>query len=203
MRSSSRPTQRWRARPLSELKTLATRVGLAYEMAMRPAGADFLVPSVIHWRVDHYSAVVRKEGNRYLLLDPIFGGRRWVSAAMLNDEASGYVLAPTAMLGPEWRRVSASEAANVTGHCFPGGPDDNDPRDCGVGGGAATSGWRFTTAVDASEPARDRPAVDVYARHRPAGGLPPDLQPARGRTAANPFATAISARNGRSTGCRR
>jgi ABC-type bacteriocin/lantibiotic exporter with double-glycine peptidase domain len=91
---------------LSELKTLATRVGLAYEMAMRPAGADFLVPSVIHWRVDHYSAVVRKEGNRYLLLDPIFGGRRWVSAAMLNDEASGYVLAPTAMLGPEWRRVS-------------------------------------------------------------------------------------------------
>jgi len=112
---------------LSELKALAGTVGLFYEMAFRSSDADFPVPSVIHWRVDHYSAVVKKEGARYLLLDPILGGQLWVSAATLNDEASGYVLAPKAALGPGWRSVPESEALTVIGHCAPGAPDDTDP----------------------------------------------------------------------------
>src|SRR5439155_6328086 len=72
--------ERYHAMPagtsLSELKALATTVGLSYETAFRSSDADFPVPSVIHWRVDHYSAVVKKENGRYLLLDPILGGQR-------------------------------------------------------------------------------------------------------------------------------
>ena len=153
---------------LSALKTLATRVGLAYEMAVRPPGTDFPVPSVIHWRVDHYSALVKKEGGRYLLLDPVLGGRHWVSAAMLNDEASGYVLAPTTALGPEWRRVPDPEAARVIGHCAPGAPDDNDPCDCAVGGGG-TGGPGMATYSLLSMPASLR-VTDQPLTYAPAIG---------------------------------
>src|SRR5207247_4920525 len=116
---------------LSELKTLAKSVGLSYEMAFRLTDADFPVPSVVHFRVDHYSALVKADQGRYLLLDPILGGEKWVSREALIEEASGYVLAPKAALGAGWRSVPQSEAAGVIGHCAPGAPDDTDPGDPG------------------------------------------------------------------------
>src|SRR5439155_1576615 len=92
---------------------------------------DFPVPSVVHFRVDHYSALVKADQGRYLLLDPILGGEKWVSREALIEEASGYVLAPKAALGAGWRSVPQSEASGVIGHCAPGAPDDTDPGDPG------------------------------------------------------------------------
>jgi len=112
---------------LRDLKGLAQQVGLQWQMVFRPAGAELPIPSVVHWRVDHYSAIVKKDNNRYLLLDPILGGLKWVSREMLDDETSGYFLAPAAAIDASWRRVPDQEAANVIGHCAPGAPDDTDP----------------------------------------------------------------------------
>ena len=133
---------RQRRAPLSELKTLATRVGSAYEMAMRPADTDFPVPSVIHWRVDHYSAVVRKRAPPTSL--PRSGPRRpaLVSAALLNDEASGYVLA--LLCGPQSGVAPrpSPEAAGVGATGAPGAADDNDPVIASRWRAPPAPGWR-------------------------------------------------------------
>src|SRR6266511_519658 len=64
---------------LAELKALAKRIGLSYELAFRTGNSPFPIPSIIHWRIDHYSAVVKQDGGKYLLVDPILGGERWLT----------------------------------------------------------------------------------------------------------------------------
>src|SRR6185503_20200150 len=55
---------------LSQVAELSKRVGLNYQMAFRPPSEkskiqnpksriDFVVPSVVHWKVGHYAAIVR------------------------------------------------------------------------------------------------------------------------------------------------
>ncbi|MDE3155354.1 MAG: peptidase C39, bacteriocin processing, partial [Acidobacteriota bacterium] len=112
---------------LLDLKNLAGEAGLSWKMALRSKDGPIPVPSVMHWRVDHYSAIVQRKGDRYLLIDPIFGGSRWVSRAALDEEGSGYFLAPASALGPQMHVVSETEAKAVIGNCAPGAPDDDDP----------------------------------------------------------------------------
>jgi RHS repeat-associated protein len=114
---------------LSELKSIAQSVGLRYEMLVRPGDAEIPVPSVMHFKISHYSAIVKKDGDRYLLLDPILGGAKWVSRDAINEESSGYFLTSKNAAVVGWRAVSTSEAATVIGHCAPGAPDDDDPGD--------------------------------------------------------------------------
>jgi RHS repeat-associated protein len=112
---------------LSELKAMAQSVGLRYDMLVRPSDADIPIPSVMHFKISHYAAIVRQDGDRYLLLDPILGGEQWVSRDVINQESSGYFLAVKNAAVVGWRSVSTSEAATVIGHCAPGAPDDSDP----------------------------------------------------------------------------
>jgi hypothetical protein len=44
------------------------RLGLHYRTAFRESGADLVVPSVVHLTVDHFAAVIRREGDRYQLV---------------------------------------------------------------------------------------------------------------------------------------
>jgi YD repeat-containing protein len=107
-------------------------------MAYGTQVARIPVPSMIHMKTDHFSAVLEQCGNQYRLRDVIFGGDAWVTHDALLDESSGYFLVRDGDLGAGWRSVSASEAANVIGHCAPGYPDDEDPCPCGgpgTGGG--------------------------------------------------------------------
>jgi hypothetical protein len=53
---------------LPQVAELSQRLGLYFQMAYREQGATFVVPSVVHLKVDHYAALVRREGDRYLLL---------------------------------------------------------------------------------------------------------------------------------------
>jgi YD repeat-containing protein len=137
--------QRYHATPdgttLSDLKALARNVGLSYEMVLRPGDVEIPIPSVVHLKVEHYSAIVKQDGNRYLLLDPILGGEKWVTREALNEEGSGYFLAARSAVTADWTIISAAEAATVVGHCAPGGPDDDDPcPNCGAGGGGGGGG---------------------------------------------------------------
>ena len=69
--------------------------------------ADLVVPSVVHLTVDHFAAVIHREGDRYLLEDPTFKNDAWVTAAALDAEASGYFLIPPSDLPKGWRSVEA------------------------------------------------------------------------------------------------
>jgi RHS repeat-associated protein len=123
--------QRYHAMPsgttLRELQTLGKAVGLDYQMVSRPRNAALPIPSVIHWKVDHYSAVLKEENGHYLVIDPVLGGEKWLTADALNEETSGYLLAPKAAVDDRWRIVDREEGEKVVGHCTPGAPDDTDP----------------------------------------------------------------------------
>jgi RHS repeat-associated protein len=130
---------------LGELRTLARSVGLPWEMLERPRDAAIPVPSIMHWRVGHFTAIVQRDGDRYLLVDSILGGAKWVSRDMLDQEGSGYFLAPRTDTTATWARVAADVAATVIGRCDPNTADDSEPPctnpcTCKAGGGGGSSG---------------------------------------------------------------
>jgi hypothetical protein len=61
---------------LRQVAELSKKISLNYQMAFREKGGDFIVPSVLHWKVGHFAALVRQEGGKYLLEDPTFGNTR-------------------------------------------------------------------------------------------------------------------------------
>ncbi len=86
------------------------------------------VPSVVHWKVGHYSAVVERDGNRYRIVDTGFAGTYWVSRDTLFDETSGYFLVRSDMDMNGWKLPSDEMAGLMIGRsCPPGGPGPNDP----------------------------------------------------------------------------
>ena len=115
---------------LSRLEELSQQLGLHYQPAFRPPGADIIIPSIVHLTVDHFAAVVRREGDRYLLEDPTFKRDAWVTRATLDAEASGHFLIPAGELAPGWRSVAAAEAESVRGRGnVPNAPDPPGPCD--------------------------------------------------------------------------
>ncbi len=88
---------------LPQVAELSKKVGLNFQMAFRGTApgrgsvtrsnpeitnslrltearsADFIIPSVVHWKVGHYAAMVRQEGDKFLLQDPTFGNDVWAT----------------------------------------------------------------------------------------------------------------------------
>jgi hypothetical protein len=122
-----------RGMPLTDLQRLANESGLNARAAYVQRGSSIPVPSIVHLRADHYSALVERQGDQILARDVILGGERWFDEAALRDEASGYFLLPAEIPLPVGARlVGEDEAAEVYGRCVPGGPYE-DP--CGCDGG--------------------------------------------------------------------
>jgi RHS repeat-associated protein len=109
---------------LPQVAELSKKVGLTYQMAFRGKDGALIVPSVVHWKVGHYAAMVRQDGDRYLLEDPTFGNTVWATRQTLEAETSGYFLIPSGELPRGWRSVEAKEGAAVWGK---GTPPDRDP----------------------------------------------------------------------------
>ena len=113
---------------LTQVAELSKKVGLDYQMAYRSSSKseirnpkseiEFVVPSVVHWKVGHYAAMVRQEGDKYLLEDPTFGNTVWATREALEAETSGYFLIPPGALPKGWRSVEAKEGDDVWGKGF-------------------------------------------------------------------------------------
>ena len=109
---------------LPQVAELSRKVGLNFQMAFRNTG-EFVVPSVVHWKVGHYAALVRKVGNLYELQDPTFGNKTWATREALEAETSGYFLVAAGPLPAGWRAVDVGEGTKVWGKGVTGG---NDPQ---------------------------------------------------------------------------
>ena len=99
---------------MPQVAELSRKIGLNYQMAFRNSG-DFVVPSVVHWKVGHYAAMVRKAGELYELDDPTFGNKTWATRQALEAETSGYFLVAAGALPAGWRAVNEAEGATVWG----------------------------------------------------------------------------------------
>jgi len=131
---------------LAQVAELSKKIGFNYQTAFREKGGAFTVPSVVHWKLGHYAALVRKEGDRYLIQDPTFGNDVWATQSALEAESSGYFLVPPGALPSGWRAVAKSEGETVWGK---GNTTDNDKEQTGPGdpktGGAPCKGMAVSS----------------------------------------------------------
>ncbi|MGM4986084.1 RHS repeat-associated core domain-containing protein [Rhizobium sp. 11_C7_N12_5] len=127
---------------LAELGRLAGQAKLDYRLIRRSVDESVPVPSVVHWKVGHFAAIVGKANGRYHVQDAVFPNADiWVTPDALNAEASGYFLVPASEVASAgWQAVPLIEAAVVRGK----GPTNNtrkgDAGDGSVGGGGAGGG---------------------------------------------------------------
>lgn len=135
---------------MAELQEMATELGIPSEVVKAGPGAELtaaMLPAVVHWKLDHYAAVLKREGNRYLIKDQTFGpGRTWVAADTLMSEASGFFLVPTGTAGRGWIKVNSAQAKQVTGRGDAGGKDEDATtcEDNKEGGNDIENGKRMT-----------------------------------------------------------
>ncbi len=100
---------------LLQIKNLAGKLGLDYQMARRSPGATIIVPAVINWRVGHYAALVAAKDGKFVAQDPTFGDETLLGKQAIDQEQSGYYLVPTGALPAGWRPVSEVDGKNVWG----------------------------------------------------------------------------------------
>ncbi|WP_404943866.1 RHS repeat-associated core domain-containing protein (plasmid) [Ralstonia solanacearum P673] len=101
---------------LETVGELAQRVKLPYTIARRAPGTPIPLPAVVHWKVNHYAAIVGEEGGRYHLKDPTFGRDLWISKDALESETSNYFVIPEqAAKQPGWSQVVLAEAKQIVG----------------------------------------------------------------------------------------
>ncbi|VTU25793.1 Cell wall-associated polypeptide CWBP200 [Variovorax sp. SRS16] len=102
---------------LDQLSQLAAKVGLAHRVVLRTPRQAIPVPSVVHWKLHHYAAIVEEKNGRYHVQDPTFAsGDAWLTRAAIDEESSGYFLVPhAASADAGWRSASVDEARRVHG----------------------------------------------------------------------------------------
>jgi len=131
---------------LKALADLARDFGLGLVPVARLAGQELVVPSVVHWRENHYGAIIGRAGDLFEVVDTTFAHRRFLTAGMINAEASGAFLIPANQLPADWQRLDPSEAALLVGRSeWNVMPDPNDhtcnkpcPPGCAAGSAGAS-----------------------------------------------------------------
>jgi RHS repeat-associated protein len=102
---------------LAQLSRLAGAAGIEHQVVYRDASEPVPVPSVIHWKLNHYAAIVGQEDGFYHVQDPTFAaGDLWVSRRAIDSEASGFFLVPGKPAdSTPWRVASRQEEDRVYG----------------------------------------------------------------------------------------
>ncbi len=107
---------------LAGLQDLANSHGMTMRTIHRQVGAPVPVPSIVHWKYEHYSAVVARKqenGREYFRLEnPLLENGRWISRDALEEEESGYYLVMETGVHPGWRQVDRAEAEKLAGRCL-------------------------------------------------------------------------------------
>lgn len=104
------------ARNLGQLSDLASSENFGVRPALRPTGAEWVVPSLIHWKAGHFSVLAAKQKDgRYLILDPAANTRRVVSTQTMEEETSGACLVSGNDLPAGWSPMDRTAAEAFTG----------------------------------------------------------------------------------------
>ena len=110
---------------MAQLMDLSTEHGLNFVAVRRTQGDSIPVPCIIHWTLEHYAAVLLKEGETYKVMDPTFGEARWLKTETINAEASGSFMVPAGQVPAGWKILSVEEASLVRGKGYDNTIDDD------------------------------------------------------------------------------
>jgi RHS repeat-associated protein len=150
---------------LNEVSQLADRAKLPHTVVFRPRDQPIPVPSIIHWRVSHFAALIGKSGNRFHIIDPTFGADLWVTKSAIDTESDGYFLMANPSRSVAWREASKAETMQVRGMGYPTAVEDGatTPKDCSCGGDSTgMANYSFTEMV-----------VSLHISDTPVGYAPP------------------------------
>ncbi len=107
---------------LAQLGRVADQVKFRYRLIYREPGQAIPVPSVVHWRVRHFAAIVGERDGGYVIKDPTFGfgsDELLVNRDAIDSETTGFFLVPEdAAQDPRWRMASRREASRIYGKGF-------------------------------------------------------------------------------------
>ena len=107
---------------LTRLQALAHTVGLPYVMARPIMKAHFPIPSILHWRVNHYATLVGHIHGLYKVWDPGFNHAQWFTRRALLHETTA-VLVPKSALKQGFVALSAHQGMQIWGRGY-GAPND-------------------------------------------------------------------------------
>jgi len=91
---------------MARVVELGAGVGLELVAARWSTEKVPVVPSIIHWRQDHYAAILEQKGAFYRVADPTFGYQRWIRRSDLAEEATGEFIVPKDRLPAEWETLT-------------------------------------------------------------------------------------------------
>ena len=110
---------------VSEVHRMSVELGLELQIARREPGAPVIIPSVVHWKLGHFGALVQESNGGFLLQDPTFRNDIWLGQQALDREASGYFLVPAGALPSGWTGATAAEVSHLYGKGHTGAFDED------------------------------------------------------------------------------
>ena len=104
---------------LKQLADLGGEHGLGIVPVYWENTPQLVVPSVIHWKENHYAAIVERHGGWFKVADPTFDEHPvMLRFEDIVAEASGYFLVPENRVPGGWRRAGSGECENVHGQGY-------------------------------------------------------------------------------------
>jgi hypothetical protein len=133
---------------LNALASIAAEAGLPLVAAKRTAGDQLPVPSVIHWKENHYAALIDRRKGACLVKDPTSHQAQWMSEKAINSEASGYFLLLATNLGSSFSALDTTESSTVFGKGYDSYMREDGAQQCaGFGGSVAVAGVALVVLV--------------------------------------------------------
>jgi RHS repeat-associated protein len=125
---------------LAQLFDWSQKAGLKMQMAKRSPGATFISPSIMHWTVGHFTAIMGERDGKYQIQDPTFDSAsiRSISPEALAAQTDENFLVPDGPLPAGWSPLSRADAEKVWGKgaacCRNGGKGKGCPSTAPQGG---------------------------------------------------------------------
>ena len=125
---------------MTKLVELSDRAGLDLVPVEWGQHKTLVVPSVVHWKQNHYAAILEEKHGYYRVMDPTFGrARRWLKGEDIQAEASGYFVVPRDRVPAGWIRLAKQQTDTIFGKGLAYGIDDGTDG-CGNSSGGGTGG---------------------------------------------------------------
>ncbi|MEO0585863.1 MAG: cysteine peptidase family C39 domain-containing protein, partial [Bacteroidota bacterium] len=115
---------------LERVEQMSSELGINMQIARRKPGASVIIPSVMHLKVGHFGAIIRKQGDKYLLKDPTFGNQTWLSSDAIDEEGSGFFIVPGGQLPEGWKKPEKAEFKKIYGKGHSGNGGEDETKEC-------------------------------------------------------------------------
>lgn len=148
---------------IDELHELSIKLGLNLRPVFLNNKNKLIVPSVVHWKENHYAAIIDEREDAYLVLDPTFRMKQWIKKSIVSEESSGYFLVPEDQIkGKRVAHLEKEQAKKIRGRGFPSSFDDDGDELCPIEETEDQVEVDESNPVAAVDPNLDEDCVDCY-----------------------------------------